>query len=90
MVRESCPLTLRALHPHFEAPRSPLDATAAQAAQVETPQSTQKARREDKPTNRQTTDLISVHHLLNLPPVQRQASRPALLLMAPPAPLEAP
>ena len=80
----TCPRTPRALHPHFEAPRSPLDATAAQAAQAET--RTQKARREDKPTNQQTTDLFSMRHLLNSPPVQRQASHPALLLTAPPAP----
>ena len=86
----TCPRTLRALHPHFEAPRSPLDATAAQAAQAETPQKTQTARREDKPTNHQTTALISMRHLLNSPPVQRQASRPALLLTAPPAPPPAP
>ena len=75
---------------HFEAPRSPLDATAAQAAQAETPQETQNARREDKPTNQQTTDLISMRQLQNSPPVQRQASRSALLLTAPPAPPPAP
>ena len=76
--------TSSALHPHFEAPRSPLDATAAHAAQAETPQRTQMALREDRTTNQQTTDL------LNSPPVQRQASRPALLLTAPPAPPPAP
>ena len=59
--------TLRALHPHFQAPRSPLDATAAHAAQAETPQSTQTARREDKPTNQQTTDLFSAS-LIELTP----------------------
>ena len=80
----TCPRTPRALHPHFEAPRSPLDATTAQAAQAETPQRTQTARREDKTTSQQTTDL------LNSPPVQRQASRLALLLTAPPAPPPAP
>ena len=82
----ACPRTLRALHPHFEAPRSPLDATAAHSAQAETPLRTQTARRGDKPTNHQTTALISMRHLLNSPPVQRKASRPALLLTAPPAP----
>ena len=76
----TCPRTLRALHPHFEAPRSLLDAIAAQAAQAETPQRTQTARREDKTTNQQTTDFA------NSPPAQRQASRPALLLTAPMAP----
>ena len=76
----TCPRAPRALHPHFEAPRSPLDATVAQAAQAETTQRTQTARREDKTTNQQTMDL------LNSPPVQRQASSPALLLTAPPAP----
>ena len=64
----TCPQTLRALHPHFEAPRSPLDATAAQAAQAER---TQTARREDKTTNQQTTDFV------NSPPVQRQAGAAA-------------
>ena len=44
------------------------------------------ARREDTPTNQQTTDLFSMRHLPNSPPVQRQASRPAQLLTAPPAP----
>ena len=82
----TCRRTPRVLHPHFEAPRSPLDATAAQAAQAETSQRTQTARREDKPTNHQTTALISMRHLRHSPPVQRQASRPALLLTAPPAP----
>ena len=86
----TCPRTPRALHPHFEAPRSPLDATAAQAAQAETPQRTQKARREEKPTNQQTTDSFSMRHLLNSPPVQRQASHPALLLTTSPAPPPAP
>ena len=68
------------------APRYPFDATAAQGAQAETPQKTEKARREDKPTNQQTTDLFTMRHSLNSPPVQRQASRPVLLLTAPPAP----
>ena len=76
----TCPRTPRALHSHFEAPRSPRDATAAQAAQADTPQRTQTARREDNTTNLQDTDFA------NSPPVQRQASRPALLLTAPPAP----
>ena len=58
--------------------------------QAETPHKTQTARREDKTTNQQTTDLISMRHLLNSAPVQRQASRPALLLTAPPAPPPAP
>ena len=62
------------------------DATAAQAAQAETSERTQTARREDKPTNHETTALISMRHLRHSPPVQRQASRPALLLTAPPAP----
>ena len=88
--QHTCPRTLRALHPHFEAPRSPLDATAAHTAQAETPQRTQKARREDKPTNQQTTDLFSMRHVLNSSPVQRHVSRPALLLTAPPAPPPAP
>ena len=82
--QHTCPRTLRALHPHFEAPRSPLDATAAQPAQAETPQRTSKARREDNPTNQQITDLFSIRQSLNSPPVQRQASRPTLLLTAPP------
>ena len=82
----TCPRTPRALHPHFEAPRSPLDATAAHPAQAETSERTQTARRGDKPTNHQTTALISMRHLRHSPPVQRQASRPALLLTAPPAP----
>ena len=40
---------------------------------------TQTARREDKTTNQQATDFM------NSPAMQRQASRPALLLTAPPA-----
>ena len=66
--------------PHFEAPRPPLDATAAHVAQAETSQRIQTARREDKTTAQQTTDFV------NSPLVQRQASRPALMLTAPPAP----
>ena len=80
----TCPRTPRALHPHFEAPPSPLDATAAQTAQAETPQKAQTARPEDKTTNQQATDFMTS------PQVQRQASRPALLLTAPPVPPPAP
>ena len=46
----------------LEASRSPLDATAAQAAQAETPQRTETAQREDTTTNQWTTDVFSSRH----------------------------